>query len=98
MKTAYQPVLMKGAKMADKTQKIGEVTHYFTDLEVGTILLSDSLEVGQTIKIKGYTTDFVQEVKSMQLDHEEVESAQSGDEIGLKVSEKVRAGDEVFLE
>lgn len=78
--------------------KVGEVTHYYTNLEVGIILLSDDLSVGDTITIRGHTTDFAQEVKSMELDHQAVEEAETGQEIGLEVEQQVRAGDEVFVE
>ncbi len=78
--------------------KVGDVTHYYTNLEVGTILLTDNLLVGDTIIISGQTTDFSQKVKSMQLDHQAVEEAEAGQEIGLEVEQKVRAGDEVFVE
>ena len=83
--------------MAQQTQKIGEVTHYYTEIKVGTILLEKSLTVGDTIQIQGHTTDFTQEVDSIQFEHEAVETATAGQEIGLKVEEKVRQGDEVFL-
>lgn len=83
--------------MTQQTQKIGEVTHYYTEIKVGTILLEESLAAGDMIQIKGHTTDFTQEVDSMQFEHEAVEAATAGQEIGLKVEEKVRQGDEVFL-
>lgn len=78
-------------------KKIGEVTHFFTDINVGIIKLSDTLEEGEKIRIKGSTTDFTQKAKSMQIEHETVEKAGKGDSIGLKVKDRVREGDEVFL-
>jgi putative protease len=78
--------------------KVGEITHYYTDLEVGTILLSADLSIGDTVTIRGHTTDFTQEVESMELDHQAVERAEAGQEIGLEVEQQVRAGDEVFVE
>lgn len=82
--------------MSNKTVRIGEVTHYFTDLEVGVVELQDSLEVGDRIRIKGPTTDFEQVVDSIQVDQESVEQADSGDSIGLKVKERVRETDAVY--
>jgi len=76
--------------------KIGEVTHYFDKIGVAIVKLSAPLKVGESIKVKGATTDFEQVVESMQVDHKEVESAKSGDELGVKVSEKAREGDEVL--
>jgi len=63
---------------------------------VGIIELSKELKVGDTIHIKGSTTDFEQKVESMQIEHENVEKAKKGDAIGLKVKEKAREGDEVY--
>ena len=78
-------------------KKIGTVTHFYTDISVGIIELSKKLQVGDTIKFEGYTTDFEQEVKSMQYDHKDIEEAKKGQEIGVRVDEKVREGDEVYL-
>ena len=81
--------------MADK--KIGSVTHYYTNLGVGIIKLSSPLKVGATVRFEGNTTNFEQEIKSIQFDHKEVEKAKKGQEVGVKVSEQVRDGDDVFL-
>lgn len=80
----------------EELAKVGEVTHYFTDLGVGVIELSRRLAVGDMIAIKGATTDLTQEVSSMQIDEEDVEAADAGDSIGLKVEQRVREGDTVF--
>jgi putative protease len=84
--------------MGEKTEKkmVGEVLHYFTDIEVGIIGLSDKLKVGDEILIEGSTTSFKQKVDSMQIEHENVKEADNGDEIGLKVKERVREGDSVY--
>ncbi len=79
-----------------KEQLIGEITHYFGKIGVGIIELKKKLKAGEMIHIKGSTTDFEQEVKSMQIDHEDVEKAKKGDAIGIKVKDKVREGDEVY--
>ncbi len=78
------------------TEKIGEVTHYFTDLGVGIIKLEGELEVGDHIEVKGATTDFEQEVDSMEIDREKVEKAEAGESVGMQVKERVREGDEVY--
>ena len=77
-------------------EKIGEITHYFDKIGVAIVKLSAPLKVGDTIKVKGATTDFEQTVDSMQVDHREVESAKSGDELGIKVADKAREGDDVL--
>lgn len=76
---------------------IGKVTHYFDKIQVAAITLKAPLKVGDQIQIKGHTTDFTQTVDSMQLDHETIQAAKKGDEIGIKVTDKVRSGDEVYL-
>lgn len=75
---------------------IGKFTHYYGNISVGVIELSDTLSVGDTIHIKGSTTDFEQKVESMQIEHESVEKAEAGQAIGLKVIEKVRESDQVY--
>jgi putative protease len=77
-------------------EKIGSISHYFGQIGVAVIDLTGNLKVGDKIRIKGSTTDFEQEVNSMQIDKEQVNEAGNGQSIGLKVGEKVRVGDEVF--
>ncbi len=79
-----------------KEKEIGKITHYFTNIGVGIIKLSDTLKVDETIHIKGATTDFTQTVGSIQIEHEEQKVAKKGDEVGIKVDEKVREGDIVY--
>jgi hypothetical protein len=78
-------------------QKIGEITHFFSKIGVGVIKLSKELSVGDQIHIKGATTDFEQDVSSMQIDHKDIDNAKQGDDIGMKFIEQVREGDLVFL-
>ena len=80
--------------MAEK--KIGEVTHYWSKIAVAGIKLTAALSQGDTIRIKGATTDFEQTVGSIQIEHQNIETAKKGQEIGLKVKEKVRRGDTVY--
>ncbi len=75
---------------------IGKVTHYFGKPSVGIIELEDTLKVGDTIHIKGAHDDFTQEVKSMQIDYENIEKAGSGDVVGIKVTSRVHENDQVF--
>ncbi|HID86249.1 MAG TPA: translation elongation factor-like protein [Anaerolineae bacterium] len=80
--------------MAEKP--IGKVSHYFTRIGVAAIELTDQLAVGDTIHIQGATTDFEQVVESMQIEHEDVEVAEAGQSVGIKVVDRVRAGDTVY--
>ena len=75
---------------------IGSITHYYDGLEVGIVELKSELKVGDKIKIKGHTTEVDQGVDSMQVDHKDVETAKKGDVVGIKVSSRVREGDQVY--
>ena len=77
-------------------KEIGSVTHYFGNISVAGIKITGELAVGETIHIVGHTTDLTQSVDSMQIEHQLVEKAESGDEIGIKVSGRVREGDLVY--
>lgn len=77
-------------------KEIGAVTHYFSRISVAVIELTDEISVGDKIQIMGSTTNFEQTIKSMQIEHENVTTAGSGQSIGLKVTERVREGDRVY--
>ena len=81
--------------MAEK--EIGKVSSYFSHVDVAAIKLSGKLKVGNKIHIKGHTTDFEIAVKGMQIEKKDVKEAKKGNHIGVKVPEKVRPGDKVFL-
>ena len=77
--------------------RIGTVTHYFNHLHVAGVVITDGeLHKGNTIHIKGFTSDFEQIVESMEIDHETVEVAKPGDQIGLSVIEYAREHDTVY--
>jgi len=80
-----------------KIKKVGTINHYFDKIGVAVMILSGNLSKGDLIKISGHDKEFTQEVTSMQIEHEELETAKKGLEIGLKVNEKVKEGDQVFL-
>ena len=84
-------------KKAPKEKKIGEVAHYFGKIMVAAIRMKSEMKVGDTIHIKGHTTDFEQMVDSIQIEHQSVPKAKKGDDIGIKVKDHVREGDEVFI-
>jgi translation elongation factor EF-1alpha len=75
---------------------IGKITHFYGHLNVGIIELSDVLKVGDMIHIKGHTSDFTQQVSSIQVEHASVGEAKSGDVIGIKVDQKVHLNDVVY--
>ncbi len=73
---------------------VAEVTHYFSNVDVAVLKIkSGDIRVGDKIHFKGHTTNFTQEVLSMQINHKPVLIAQKGDDLGLKVKSRVRAGD-----
>ena len=77
--------------------KIGHVSHYFGKIQVAAIELTDGdLNVGDSIHIKGHTSDFTQTVDSMQIDGADVLQAARDTSVGIRVAEHVRVGDEVF--
>lgn len=73
------------------------MTHYYDHLGVGVIELSGALAVGDTIKVVGHGKEFTQKVESMQVEHEQVEKAKKGESVGIKIDQKVKEGDEVFM-
>ena len=78
-------------------EEIGVVTHYFGHIMVAGLKLErGSLKVGDTIRFHGHTTDFAQKVESVQVDNVSVVEAKPGEEIGIKVTDKVRAHDKVY--
>jgi len=78
-------------------KEIGRITHYFSKIGVAVIELTDgSLNVGDTIHIKGHTTDVTQTVDSLQIEHESVDTIKVGEAAGIKVSDHVREHDIVY--
>ena len=76
--------------------EVGHVTHFFTKISVAVVELSATLAVGDTILVKGPSTDFEQVVGSMQIEHENIERAEAGQSIGLKTEQRVREEDIVY--
>ena len=80
----------------DDGVRVGSVTHYFTKIGVAVLELTDSINVGDRLHFLGKHTDFPQTVGSMQIDHEPVEQADKGNDVAMKVDQRVRRGDSVF--
>ncbi len=77
-------------------QVIGRVTHYYSKIGVAILELDKPLKAGEKIAVIGSTTDIEQDVKSMQVEHQNIDSAEAGDLVGLKIKGKVREGDTVY--
>lgn len=75
---------------------VGRVTHYYGRIEVAAVHLTAPLKVGERIWIVGRTTDLEQEVTSLELDHRPIAEGLPGQEVGLRVRDRVREGDRVY--
>ena len=77
-------------------QEAGVIIKFFAKPSVAAVKVTGSIRVGARLHYKGATTDFEEEVVSMEVDNEPVEKAGAGDLVGIKVKERVREGDQVF--
>jgi putative protease len=78
-------------------ERIGVVEHFFTKISVAAIRVTDGeLRIGDSIHFVGATTDFTQKIESMEINRKPIEVAKPGDEIGIKVKERVREKDIVY--
>ncbi|HUV43009.1 MAG TPA: translation elongation factor-like protein [Patescibacteria group bacterium] len=75
--------------------KLGTITHYYDKIGVGVVDVLASIKVGDKVKITG-SNEFEQEITSMQIEHENIDSAKKGDQIGLKIDQSVKEGDELY--
>jgi putative protease len=82
--------------MEEKIVEVGSVLHFFTKINVAVIDLSTPLSVGDQILVKGPITDFEQVVESMQIEHENLQKAEKGQSIGLKMIQRAREKDVVY--
>ena len=95
-KTAKKTVKKAAVLKKIKENIIGRVTHYFPKVRAAVIKLKKTLTIGDVIKVKGHTTDFTQNVASLQIDRVPITSAKKGQEIGLLVESRVRRNDAVY--
>ena len=86
---------MKTPKIKEP-KPIGEVTHFYGGLKVAIVKFNKAMKIGIKVHFRGATTDFIEIIKSMQFDHQDIKSAKKGQEVGIKVKEMARAGDKVF--
>ncbi len=78
--------------------RIGSITHYYTDLHVATVMITaGELHLGDMIHVEGHTSDFMQKIGSMELDHHSVEVAKPGDIVGIATDQYVREHDIVSI-
>ena len=84
------------SEMSEQETEIGSVMTYYNNIGVAAIDLTGNVKVGDTIIIRGYTTDVEHVIDSMEIDHKSVQEAKSGDEIGIKIASKLRKKDRVY--
>jgi putative protease len=78
-------------------ERVGVVIHFFDKIHVAAVRVTDGeINVGDTIHIKGHTTDVTQTIDSIQMEHASVTAARPGDDVGIKVAEIVREHDAVY--
>ena len=78
-------------------KEVGVVSTYFNNVGVAAVKLSGNLKVGNKIHVKGHTTDFVQDVGSIQVGDKKMPAAKKGDHVGIKVDERARSNDKIFI-
>ena len=75
---------------------IGKVAHYYSHLGVAVLELDSELHLGDHVLFLGHTTELIQEVTSLEINHHKVQFAGPGQEIAVKVIDQVRTGDLVY--
>ena len=75
---------------------IGKVTHYYNRIGVAVLALDAELKVGEWVQFLGHSTDFEQPVVSLEINHHKIPSAGPGQEVAMKVTDRVRAGDKIY--
>jgi hypothetical protein len=84
------------SKEVEMDKLIGKVTHYYSRLGVAVVELKGELEIGDVISIQGHTTDLVQKVLSLEINHQKILKAGPHMEVAMKVNDPVRSGDRIF--
>lgn len=77
-------------------KRVGNVTHYFDHLNVAVLALTEGIRVGETLHFLGHSTDFKQQVTSLQIEHKAVEVAKPGEDVAMKVDQRVHPNDAIF--
>ncbi len=78
-------------------EQVGVIVKFFAKPSVAALeVTGGTIKKGDLLHYKGHTTDFTEEVASMEIDNQPVEEAKAGDLVGLKVSQRVRPNDKVY--
>ena len=77
--------------------EVGKITHYFSKIGVAAIeMTQDALKVGDTVHIRGHTSDFLQTIDSMQIDGQPVDEVTAGQSVAIRVDQHAREHDHVL--
>lgn len=79
-----------------KMEEIGRIEAFFAHPSAAIVELKAPLRVGETIYVKGHTTDFQQVVDSMQFERQPLQEAQAGQSVGIQMKERCRRHDLVY--
>ena len=96
MRLLHHIVLGLECLSEENVVQVGHITHFFSKIGVAVVELTAPLAVGDSILVKGPSTDFEQVVESMQIEHESLPKAEAGQAIGLKLAEQARERDVVY--
>jgi putative protease len=78
-------------------QQVGKVTNFYVKISVAAIeVTAGVIRIGDALHFKGHTTDFKDTVASMEMENQPVDEARPGNEVGIKVNERVRKNDRVY--
>ena len=77
-------------------QEIGRIEQFFAQPSAAIIALTAPLRVGETIYVKGHTTDFQQVVESIQIDRQTIPAASAGQAVGVRMKDRCRKHDVVY--
>lgn len=78
-------------------EEVGKVTNFYVKISVAAIKVTAGVvRIGDTLHFKGHTTDFQDTVASMEIENQPVDEAGPGDDVGIKVKERVRENDRVY--
>ena len=76
--------------------EVGVVLHYYPRAAAAVVALSRPIHRGDTIHVRGQTTDFVQPVLELALDGASVAEGAPSQQIGVRFAQRARVGDRVF--
>ena len=78
-------------------EEVAVIVKFFAKPSVAALEVTNgTIKIGDMLKYKGHTTDFTEEITSMEIDNQAVTEAKVGELVGVKVKERVRENDKVY--